>query len=177
MFIYKIENLINGKVYIGQTRKSPKQRWKEHQQSALANDQRHIYQAIRKYGVSNFQFSVVCSALSSEHLDALEELLIAQYNSFTAGYNMTSGGKCFALVGRANTWSAKAVETRKKNGHSFASRTSKFELLHKNGTVVQGENLTAFCREHDMSIGNLWRTFYGTRKWHKEYKLVRTFND
>lgn len=29
-YIYKIENNINGKIYIGKTLNTPEQRWKEH---------------------------------------------------------------------------------------------------------------------------------------------------
>jgi len=176
MYIYKIENKITGKCYIGQTSKCPKKRWKEHKCSANSGDNRRLYQSMRKHGIDNFEFSIICETKNIEFLDDLEIKVIEQENSFKNGYNMTEGGKAFSSRNRPNTWSHKAVETRRANNKSFASRTVKF-LVEKEGITVEGENLTKFCKENSLSIGNLWETFYGRRKQHKGYKLIRTFND
>lgn len=177
MYIYKIENRINGKVYIGQTTKEPEKRWKAHKQSAKSGDNRHLYKAIRKYGIDNFEFSVICIANELQFLDDLEVKIIEQEQAFKHGYNMTEGGKAFANIGRPNTWSNKSVETRRKNGNTFKVRTVNFEVQDLKGNLYTGNNLTQFCRENKLSAGNLWETFYGTRKQHKGFKLIRTFND
>ena len=52
-FIYIIRNTVNTKVYIGQTRTSVEQRWKEHLRHAQYGDQ-VINRAMRKYGVNKF---------------------------------------------------------------------------------------------------------------------------
>ena len=46
-YIYKITNLINNKIYIGQTIRDVQIRWKEHLRS---KDEAPIHKAIRKYG-------------------------------------------------------------------------------------------------------------------------------
>jgi len=176
MYIYRITNLVNNKVYIGQTTKNPERRWKEHKTSAK-KDTRWLYQAIRKYGIQCFEFQVICEALEHKYLDELEILLIKEYNSFETGYNMTEGGYAFSLVGRPNTWWSKAQETRKLNGNTQATRTTNFEVLSPTGETLTGNNLTQFCREHNLQVANLWCTFYKTRKQHKGYILIRTFND
>jgi group I intron endonuclease len=53
--IYKIENLINGKIYIGQSIEI-EQRWKKH---LAASDDFLIHKALRKYGKENFSFTIL----------------------------------------------------------------------------------------------------------------------
>lgn len=57
--IYKIQNLINGKIYIGQS-KNIEKRWLRHKTTAFnKNDHSYnlpLYRAIRKYGLENFSF-------------------------------------------------------------------------------------------------------------------------
>ena len=177
MYIYKIENKINGKAYIGQTTKNPEIRWKEHKCSAKSGDMRRIYQAIRKYGIDNFEFSVLCETRAIEFLDDLEIQIIEQEHSFSHGYNMTCGGKALASRGRPNTWFQKAVDTRRRNGNTYKVRTVNFEIQDMDGNIFTGKNLTEYCRNNYLSVSNMWETFYGRRKHHKGYKLIRTFND
>lgn len=98
MLIYKITNTINGKSYIGQTIKDGETRWKEHRQHAFGShpsDQNKVlYQAIRKYGLENFTFEVIQDNISTfEELDKAEIYWINKYNSFVNGYNCTFGGQ------------------------------------------------------------------------------------
>lgn len=60
-FIYKITNLINGKIYIGQTTCSIEDRWKEHLHSAKksVSENRPLYRAINKYGKENFSIEKI----------------------------------------------------------------------------------------------------------------------
>ena len=53
--IYKIQNLINGKIYIGQS-VHIKARFNAHKSEARNGNTRPLYNAIRKYGVENFSF-------------------------------------------------------------------------------------------------------------------------
>ena len=87
--IYKITNKINGKVYIGQTIRTAEQRLKEH---LYSSNNRHLSNALRKYGIENFILEVLESNVEEKDLDALEIKYIAQYNSQVTGYNETSGG-------------------------------------------------------------------------------------
>ena len=94
--IYKIQNQINGKIYIGQSIHI-EQRWKEHCQAPIHS---LIAQAIHKYGKENFTFEII-EECSVDDLDKLEEQYIRQYNSLAPnGYNimLTSATKrsCFA---------------------------------------------------------------------------------
>lgn len=94
MIIYKITNLVNGKVYIGQTTKTLEQRILQHRNSFVSNVSTHLYHAMHKYGWDNFVFEVIdCSAETKLELNRLEQHYIKQYNSMIDGYNMTAGGE------------------------------------------------------------------------------------
>ena len=57
--IYKITNLVNGKVYIGQSVDIYK-RWTEHKDCITSKKgYKPLYRAFRKYGINNFEFIVL----------------------------------------------------------------------------------------------------------------------
>lgn len=98
--IYKATNIINGKVYIGQSKDIYK-RWNEHRIRPF-NPNRDdydcvFYRAIRKYGIDNFNFEII-EECKKEELNKKEKYWIKYYNSFLGfkncnGYNMTLGGQ------------------------------------------------------------------------------------
>ena len=92
--IYKIENLVNGKCYIGQS-ENIEQRWERHQTTLTnPNDKGYnypLYRAIRKYGQENFSWKIL-EQCSKEELNTKEKYWVAFYNSFHNGYNQTEGG-------------------------------------------------------------------------------------
>lgn len=92
MYIYKITNKINNKVYIGQTIHSIESRWKRHQYDAFKKDT-HFARAIRKYGAENFIVEQIDIANSKEELNEKEIYWIKYYNSTIDGYNSTDGGE------------------------------------------------------------------------------------
>lgn len=92
--IYKIQNLLDGTIYIGQSKKITK-RWQQHKKTAF-NEKDHsydlpLYRAIRKYGLENFSFQIIENC-SCEELDNKQIYWIEYYDSFFNGYNMTLGG-------------------------------------------------------------------------------------
>lgn len=96
--IYKITNVINGKVYIGKTSRSISQRFKEHIEFAkLGYDNMLIYRAIRKYGEDNFSIELIEDQINNKEIDNRERYWINYYHSYIHskdcnGYNMTLGG-------------------------------------------------------------------------------------
>lgn len=95
--IYKITNLLNGKIYIGQSI-HPQKRWKEHCQKAKnKTDNFPIHLAIAKYGENNFSFNIL---QWTEDFDEEEKHFIKIFNSLTPnGYNISKGGSSPALSG------------------------------------------------------------------------------
>lgn len=95
-YIYKITNLTNNKVYIGQT-VNPKKRFKNHILSLKKNEHHseHFQNAFNKYGSDYFVFEVVDFADSLDDINEKEKLYIYLYNSADRdfGYNIEEGGK------------------------------------------------------------------------------------
>ena len=93
--IYRIKNNIDGKSYIGQYCKdNPRGRFTIHKRNAKNETAtEYLYRAIRKHGVENFEFTVVCIC-TKEELNDLEIKYIKEFDTFGEnGYNMTSGGQ------------------------------------------------------------------------------------
>jgi group I intron endonuclease len=122
--IYKITNIINQKVYIGQTRqKLVHSRWAVHKSLSVTAHE-YLYRAMRKYGLENFKFVVILDGIETEEeLGFQETKFIDQYNSFNPkfGYNMTTGGENYKLsvearrkISEANRKRKVKPETRKK---------------------------------------------------------------
>ena len=88
--IYKRTNLINNKVYIGQTIQNPEKRWIDEDKSMQL-----IGQKVREYGKENFKNEIIDFADNAEDLDKKEKFWIAYFKSNTEnnGYNKTKGGK------------------------------------------------------------------------------------
>ena len=95
--IYKITNLINNKVYIGQS-KNIEYRWKQHKNHPFninnKDYDKRLYQAIRKYGLENFSFEIL-EECQIQELNNKEIYWIKYYDSanIDKGYNMTLGGQ------------------------------------------------------------------------------------
>ena len=92
-YIYQIINMINGKSYIGKTEYSIENRWKEHSRAYKyeQNQSRALYRAMNKYGIENFNFEILEECEKSK-LSEREIYYISLYNTYSEGYNETSGG-------------------------------------------------------------------------------------
>lgn len=96
MWVYKITNIQNNKVYIGQTIRPIKDRFHRHMNDALNNIiDTHFARAIRKYGKENFQIEIIDTAQSQNELNEKERYWIQYYNAVKKGYNETDAiSKC-----------------------------------------------------------------------------------
>ena len=98
--IYKIENKINGKCYIGQSINIT-ERWKHHRiavHSLSSSYEYPLYKEMREYGIENFDFSIL-EECTKEELSKKEKEYIKKYNSMIPiGYNQIFGttGFCSA---------------------------------------------------------------------------------
>lgn len=93
-FIYKITNNVNGKVYIGQTIQTIKERFYQHCATKCSDSVLNmaIHRAIKKYGKSNFTIEVI-EEVDKDFLNDREKFWIEYYNSYNNGYNSTIGGQ------------------------------------------------------------------------------------
>lgn len=95
MFVYCITNKINGKRYVGQA-KNFENRWRQHKRTQNNASKRcpRLYNALKKYGVENFEAKVLIEVGSKEDLDYYEKKLIDLWNltDDRFGYNISRGG-------------------------------------------------------------------------------------
>lgn len=101
MIIYQITNNVNKKKYIGQTFFSLDKRMQEHiKESRKVKPCLYIHRAIKKYGVENFSFQILCECSSKEQLDFKEKYFIEKENTLVPnGYNLlldATGGDLFS---------------------------------------------------------------------------------
>ncbi len=90
---YKIENLVNGKIYVGGAYKSFTKRWNAHKQALRRNahPNRHLQRAWNKYGESSFKFSILEYAEpDKESVTACEQKWLDELKPYekAIGYNI-----------------------------------------------------------------------------------------
>lgn len=90
MRIYLVRSLVNGKMYVGQTNKTLKQRWSMHVFTAECPV---LHRAIEKYGRENFAVEEIHKCASREEMNFVEMFYISFLNTKVPyGYNLTDGG-------------------------------------------------------------------------------------
>lgn len=93
--IYIIRNLVNNKIYIGQSI-DIERRWQEHKRMYKKESERkhsYLYNAIYKYGIDSFSFDVL-EECDEAILNEREIYYIDKFNAtdHDIGYNITAGG-------------------------------------------------------------------------------------
>ena len=181
--IYKIQNLLNGKVYIGQSVDIEK-RWSVHK-TELKNNYHyntHLQNAWNKYGEENFEFSVV-EQCNIDQLNQKEIYWISKFDSYEDGYNLTSGG------GNTEAFSKSVIQF-----DAIGNEMSRYLSISEAETVtgVCYSQISECCSNKRKTAGGyIWQYeegFVGIPQWHfnarlfkeicqytKDGKLIRTF--
>ena len=124
--IYKITNLINNKVYIGQSQ-DIETRWQTHCRPSSCSV---IANAIRKYGKNNFSFEIL-EKCSIDDLDDREEYYMHKYNSIVPnGYNIEEkvGNNRNIFYNYSKTDFLNIVHDIKNTSYSFLEIANKYNL-------------------------------------------------
>jgi group I intron endonuclease len=90
--IYMVKNIANGKIYVGQTTESLATRRRKH---IAKKDSSYFHNAIKKYGIGCFIWSIIDTADGKEELSRKEKfhILDNKANTKAYGYNLTTGGE------------------------------------------------------------------------------------
>lgn len=120
--IYEIKNLVNGKVYIGQSI-DIEERFRSHK---LRESNTHLKNAFKKYGLENFSFSIL-KECKKEDLSFYEHWYIIANCSFDGryGYNKTLGGEEYTIH---NQETLLKISKRTKEG---LAKSEKVKEYHK----------------------------------------------
>lgn len=89
--IYEIINKVNGRIYVGQTTKSLKERLRKHKNSAFFKsrpNKSELQKDIIYYGIDNFSISEICKCIDNIHMDIIETYYIKRYKKIY-------GKKCY----------------------------------------------------------------------------------
>jgi len=91
--IYKHTFKTSGKSYIGKTSQSIKERLSGHCRRAYnKNSQTHFHRAIRKYGITDIETTLLESSVNDDIINEREIFWITYFDTYKNGYNMTTGG-------------------------------------------------------------------------------------
>lgn len=161
--IYKIENLINHRVYIGQSKDIYK-RYHSHHKSDCYNIKSpaynfQIYQAIRKYGEENFIINVL-EICEENQLDEKECYWIKYYNSYKNGYNATEGGQYWSNNIHSEETEKKRKKTRELNqslkgqNHPRAKLTNN-EVINIRQRYIDGESVKEIYQDYKLIYKNI----------------------
>jgi group I intron endonuclease len=143
-YIYKITNIINNKIYVGQSI-NPKRRWYHHRWCARnpeksTENNTILYNAMRKHGEENFKFEII-EETELININDREIYWIKELNTLsTNGYNMTAGGQ------GSNEMS---IEAREKISKALKGRKCSKEHIEK---VKQAKIGLTLSDEHKQKI-------------------------
>lgn len=149
-YIYIIKNLLNNKVYVGQT-KNPTRRWQQHQYDCFVKNETwtRLYYSMRKHGVNNFLYSIV-EECDVQDIDQAEIHWIATLKTTdrSIGYNQDNGGGANRIV---------SEETRIKIGNAIRGKTHSKETKMKISIANSGKKRSEESKIKQ-SISNIGRT-------------------
>lgn len=134
-YIYKWENLVNGKVYIGMTCDLYSRKYFHLFLSRNKDRGTLLHRAIRKHGEDNFSFTVIFTLFDYSADGAeYEKLLIKEHEGYTKGYNLTEGGE--GNVGMKHSEETKQKMSAASKGKP-KSEEHKQNLSKSTGTKIQ----------------------------------------
>ena len=166
--IYKVTNKINGKIYIGKTNNFNKRKT-EHTVYDI-NDNSYFHKALKKYGLSNFEWLIIDKANSLEEINKKEKFYISKYNSFKPnGYNMTKGGDGGSM------WNARPVVALDKEGDLVARYDSAGEAERIDGYT--NSSVLVCCKNKNRTHKNMLFMFEDDYLQNGAYKYKKLTNN
>ena len=163
--IYKIQNQINNKVYIGSSI-DINRRWQHHKDAAF-NINAHQYnyplmQDFRKYGIENFSFEILELIENTQEMIEKEHNYIIQYNCIIPnGYNQTDNTNSPMFDEKVQK---KVRDTkRKKYGKKIVEIDSNNNIIDKWNSIGECSEKTGLIRSKISSVCNGKRHTTGER--------------
>jgi group I intron endonuclease len=146
--VYKIINLINGKIYIGQTIRTIKERWRGHYSDAKIGKTTVIATAIREHGKENFTIEQIDSATTQKELNEKEAYWISEFKSlnYQNGYNVLPMDHRVPMSDFIKEMNHKAALEKYKEKFNVYKAVQKGEIL-KGELVGEWENQSVCAKD------------------------------
>jgi len=172
MFIYKLTNTLNNKIYIGLTTESISERCRKRIAEAKYRDSRNSYilNAIRKHGSEVFKVEQIDTAITLEELQQKEIFYIQQYNSTNRkiGYNLTKGGE--GNLGLKMSDETKEKIRQKRLGNKWSN-----ERKLKHSETLKSKNIDHSKAIENCKLHNL-KTSKKVGEFDLNNNLIQTYN-
>jgi group I intron endonuclease len=159
-YIYFFKNIVNNKIYVGQTNNISK-RQRDHLRDAQNGHESLLCRGIRKYGQDNFEFKVI-EECQDESANEREKYWIDHFDSFNSGYNQTTGGDHFKhseetkrKIGNFFKGKKLSEEHKKKVAAFFTGKKRpppSEETLKKRSESLKGKNTKPKSEEHKRKL-------------------------
>jgi hypothetical protein len=162
MIIYKITNLINGKIYVGKSKYNDK----AYMGSGIA-----LENAKKKYGLENFKKEIITEVNCEKDLNLLEKDWIKKLKSYDRkiGYNIAEGGnggntrvgfnpdelnKYYDRLSEGVKSSEKySLSVKNKTGVKRPEHSEMMKKLYNEGKLKVGKNTKPISEETKIKIG------------------------
>ena len=180
--IYKIENIINGKKYIGRTNNADRRK-SEHLSALGYGKHRNVYlqKAWEKYGEDNFIFDVIDESENINEIFEKEREWITKLNTCDrkCGYNLTEGGETSILSEESLKKLSASLKGRIITQESKDKRRATLMEKYKNGFKGNISNLRSHKKGEfhhseeskkkisDYRTGKKYEEIYGDEKAEK----------
>ena len=164
--IYKVINKINDKMYIGQTSYSLNHRINAHMIEVRKKVVNNIFHnAIRKYGIKNFEWNILIECSSQKELNSKEQFFIKKYKTLNPnGYNMTFGGKTMSGFKHK-------PESNLKNRLSHLGKLRSLETKQKISNSISGKNHHMYGKHHSKKTRQKMSDSHKGKKISLEHKI------
>jgi group I intron endonuclease len=164
--LYVYRNIINDKLYIGQTNNlSRRKSQHEHYVKKGSNQLPYLYNAMRHYGIENFEFIPIFSSESLEEINYMERQMILLLNAKwkedgTGGYNIAFGGDNRKLSQETkDKISIRQKEYQKNNKNNMLGKHHTEEAKKKisDGRIgkYDGKNSAFYGKHHTQESKNI----------------------
>ena len=172
MYIYFILNKLTGKYYVGQTIRTPNDRWLSHKSDASRRrfKKNHFHNSLRKYGFENFEIRTLFVCYDRQTLNEAEVYFISFLNSNDSrfGYNGSSGGESPVLTPETRVKMSEAGRGKKQHPDHVLKRSLAITGVKRPAEVVKKFNYTgrqekfSFSRNKTENEGfSAWKNPHG----------------
>ena len=190
--IYAIYNIVNNKIYFGQS-SDVTYRLKKHKQALIGgyHKNNHLQKAVNKYGITNFIFTLILECVESKR-DYYEIKFIKDFKTANReyGYNIQHGGCKHKHLGEESiakikstlkgritnpTNHARLIATQKKDKHPHWIQ--EFTIEDAVNDYQAGLTIKEICEKHNVSTQAVWtRLKHSGIKFNRQHGLRKNYD-